>query len=170
MASQAYLRSAALHFGVSPGEVSMLAQWPVPPEEIPVALHLAGYSGVSAEAVLALRESGRSWADILMRYGLHAGIFTSELKARTSSSTRTSRAASGGSATAYAAYAERDSSSWRVIRLADAEVVVLVNLVFLSEHLEIPVDRVAMALLREGSPVAAHGVLLRTRGGSVGSP
>jgi hypothetical protein len=150
----AYLRSVAIHYGQTAGEVAILAEGRVPADEIPVALTIARHAGVSAEAVLALHRNGRDWADLLVRYGLHAGRLHVPLQ-------RPPTEGPGGEA--YAAFAERDPSGWRVIRLSDESVVYLVNLRFLSEHLELPPQRVADVLTAEGSAVAAHGVLLRSR-------
>lgn len=150
----AYLRSVAIHYGQTAGEVAILAEGRVPAEEIPVALTIARHAGVSAEAVLALHRNGRDWADLLVRYGLHAGRLHVPLQRPP---------AEGPGAEAYTAFADRDPSGWRVIRLSDESVVFLVNLGFLSEHLELPAQRVADVLTAEGSAVAAHGVLLRAR-------
>lgn len=157
---RAFLRSAAIHFDSDPGEVSMLAEWAGAAEEVPVALHLARHAGVSAEAILAFRRGGRSWADLLVRYGLHAGHLHIPL---------VTPPGDGPLGAAYAAYAERSPESWRIIRLPDESVVALVNLLFLSEHLELPAEEVASALTRYGSAVAAHGSL-RGRGGDEGRP
>ena len=150
----AYLRSAAIHFDYTPGEVAILAESGGPPEEVPVALLIARNAGVSASAVLALRRGGRAWADLLVRYGLHAGRLHVPLD---------SPPTEGPGGEAYGAYASRDRSSWRVIRLSDDAVIYLVNLDFLHHHLELPAQRVADTLGREGSPIRAHHVLLRSR-------
>ena len=150
----AYLRSAAIHYEYPPGEVAMLAEAGGPPEELPVALLIARNAGVSASAVLALRRSGRAWADLLVRYGLHAGRLHVPLDPPPTE---------GPGGEAYQAFASRDRSSWRVIRLSDEAVVYLVNLDFLYHHLELPPQRVAETLTREGSPIRAHHVLLRAR-------
>ena len=132
----------------------MLAEGGVPAAELPVALLISRNAGVSASAVLALRRGGRAWADLLVRYGLHAGRLHIPLD---------SPPTQGAGAQAYQAYEARDPGSWRVIRLPDEAVVYLVNLDFLSHHLELSPQRVADAMTREGSPIRAHHVLLRTR-------
>jgi len=150
----AFLRSAAIHYDYTPGEVAMLAEGGVPAEELPVALLISRNAGVSASAVLALRRAGRAWADLLVRYGLHAGRLHTPLA---------SPPTEGAGALAYQAYESRDQGSWRVIRLPDEAVVYLVNLDFLFHHLELPAQQVADAMTREGSPIRAHHVLLRSR-------
>ncbi|MEJ2540075.1 MAG: hypothetical protein P8188_08915 [Gemmatimonadota bacterium] len=150
----AYLRSVAIHFGYTAGEVMMLAEWDVPVAEVPVALTVARDAGVSAAAVMALRQNGRAWADLLVRYGLHAGRLYVPLDEPPTE---------GAGGDAYAAYASRDPGAWRVIRLTDESIVYLVNLEFLSDHLELPPQAVADVLTAEGSPVRAHHRLLRAR-------
>jgi hypothetical protein len=151
---RAYLRSAAGHFGVGGGEVVVLAQGGASTAEIPVVLHIANGAGVSAEAVLALRRDGRSWSELLRRYGMHAG----QLHVRLEGSPET-----GPLASAYAAFAERPRTSWSVISLSDEAVVSLVNLRFMAEYLELSPDRVAQALTRNRDPVDAYRELLAPR-------
>lgn len=151
---QAYLRSAANHFGVAEGEVRVLSQGGAATEEIPVVLYIATGAGVSAEAILALRRDGRSWSEMLRRYGMHAGQLHVVLDPVP---------AAGPLASAYAAFAERPRSAWHVITLPDQAVVALVNLSFLSEYLELSPDRVAQALTDARSPVEAYRALLSRR-------
>lgn len=151
--TQAFLRAAGQHFGVARDEVAILSEWQIPAEEIPVVLHMAGRAGVSPDALLALRRSGRSWADLMGRYGIHAGQLHVRLTAPPSL---------GPLGRAYAAYADRPGSAWQVIRLDDDAVVQLVNLRFLSEFLETSPDRVAAALAESGSVLEAFRLLRRS--------
>lgn len=148
---RAYLRSAATHFGSDEGEVAVLARGDVAPEEIPVVLLVSTRAGVSAEAILALRRTGRSWSEILRRYGLHAGQLHVSLEQVPSD---------GPVADAYAEYEGRSRDTWSVIRLPDGAVVTLVNLRFLSEYLDLAPDRVAAALSAEATVVEAYRRLL----------
>lgn len=151
---RAYLRSVAAYFEQDPAEVGVLVQGARVPSELPVALFVSGRAGISAEAVLALRRSGRSWSDILVTYGLNAGVIHVPLREPPTG---------GALGEAYAEYAERDRRTWSVIRLSDAAVVQLIHLRFLSGYLELPPDRVAAALAESGSPVDAYRGLLRPR-------
>ena len=151
---RAYLRSAAGHFGVGGGEVVVLAQGGAGTAEIPVVLHIATGAGVSAEAVLALRRDGRSWSELLRRYGMHAGQLHVRLEAPPNT---------GPLASAYAAFGERPRASWPVISLSDEAVVALINLRFMAEYLDLSPDRVAQALTRAGDPVEAYRELLTPR-------
>jgi len=151
---RAYLRSAANHFGMGEGEVAVLSEGGAAPGEIPVVLHIATRAGVSAEAILALRRSGRSWNDLLRRYGMHAGQLHVVLDPVPRE---------GPLAAAYAAFADRPREAWAVINLPDEAVVALVNLHFLVEYLDLSPDRVAEALTRASSPVEAYRELLSRR-------
>lgn len=151
---QAFLRSAANHFGLAEGEVAVLSQGGADPGEIPVVLYIATRAGVSAEAILALRRAGRSWSDLLRRYGMHAGQLHVVLDPIPGE---------GPLGVAYAAFGERPREAWTVISLPDAALVALVNLHFLVEYLELSPERVAQALTRAGSPVEAYRDLLSRR-------
>lgn len=151
---RAYLRSAANHFRMGEGEVVVLSQGSASLPEIPVVLHIATRAGVSAEAVLALRRDGRSWSELMRRYGLHAGQLHVALEAAPET---------GPLAPAYTAFSERPRSAWSVITLADESLVALVNLNFLADYLELPPDRVADALTRAANPVDAYRELLTRR-------
>ena len=59
-----YFRSVARYFSLPASEVSILAEWEIAPDEVPVVLFVARRSGVSPEAVVALRDSGQSWASL----------------------------------------------------------------------------------------------------------
>lgn len=149
---QAFLRSAATHFRVEEGEVAVLARGSgATPEEIPLVLHIATGAGVSAEAILALRRSGRSWSELLRRYGMHAGQLHVPLE---------SDPVEGPLAEAYREFAARPRNSWPVISLSDQALVSLVNLHFLTEYLDVPPERVARALTEARSPVQAYRTLL----------
>lgn len=151
---QAFLRSAANHFGFAEREVAFLAQGEASPDEIPVVLHLARQAGVSAEAILALRRGGLSWTDLLRRYGMHAGQLHVDLE---------TVPREGALGRAYETFAGRPRSSWEVIRLADDQVVALVALSFLSRYLQISPEQVAVALAGSLSPVEAYRALLGRR-------
>lgn len=151
---QAFLRSAANHFGFAEREVAFLAQGGASPDEIPVVLHLAREAGVSAEAILALRRGGHSWTDLLRRYGMHAGQLYVDLE---------TVPREGALGRAYEAFAGRPRASWEVIRLPDDQIVALVALGFLTRYLQMSPERVAAALAGSLSPVEAYRTLLGRR-------
>lgn len=148
---EGYYRAASEHFGVAVAEVQILAEWNLPPDEVPVVLFMAQRGGISADAVAALRGSGRSWSDLGTRYGVHAGVLHVELP---------EGAALGPLTRAYGEYRSRSSAGWPGIRLDDAEVVTLVNVRFLADAVDRPAAEVLEALGRAGSAPAAYRMLV----------
>jgi hypothetical protein len=130
---QAYLRAVADFFQVSRGEIAILAEWDLPAQEIPVALYVAERSGVSPEALVALRRSGRGWSRVASRYHLDASHFHVPLA---------EDAGGGVLADAYAAYRSRPPREWSGLTLDDDAVVGLVNLRLLSQTLRLPAAEV----------------------------
>ena len=63
-----YLSAVASFFSLPSNEVSILSEWEIPADEIPVVLFVARRSGVSPEALVALRQAGRSWSELTARY------------------------------------------------------------------------------------------------------
>lgn len=149
-----YFRAAGEHFGVAAAEVQILAEWDLLPEEVPVVLFMAQRGGISADAVAALRGSGRPWADLGSRYGVHAGLLHVDLP---------DDAELGPLARAYGEYRSRPSSGWSGIRLEDREVVILVNVRFLAAAVNRPAAEVLAAVARAGSAPAAYEMLVRGR-------
>ena len=151
---RAYLRSAAVHFDIAPGEVGFLSESVPSVGEIPVVLLAATRAGVSAEAILAMRRQGLAWGELLPRYGIDAGSLFVPLEAVPRE---------GALGMAYDSYAGRAQETWRVLNLPDDAIVALVNLAFLAEYLDLPPGRVAQVLAASDSPVAAYRDLLRRR-------
>jgi hypothetical protein len=147
-ALDAYYRAVGQHFGVSPGEVIVLSEWRLPPDEIPVVLFVADRGGISPDAVVALRRGGTSWPVVARRYALDAGSFHVRIDG-----------AAGSLGRLYEEYAARPPAQWSSIQLADADVVALVNLRVLSEVLRRPPLAVLQARDRAGSWVAAYRAL-----------
>lgn len=128
-----YLRAVAAYFQLPAGEVSILADWELPPEEIPVALFVASRAGISPEALVALRSSGRSWVELARRYQVEA----SQLHVPLSSPPGT-----GPLSSAYSEFGSRSVSEWGRIELSAEDIVTLVNLRVLSAALRLPPDEV----------------------------
>ena len=78
---EAYFRAVGEHFEVPLQEVKILADWGLTSDEVPVALFLARNTGVSSDALIGLRRSGRSWIDVAIRVGLGARAFHISLPA-----------------------------------------------------------------------------------------
>jgi len=122
-ARQAYFRAVAGYFHLPPAEIAILGDWEIPPDDIPVVLFIAARAGVSPEALVALRGSGASWADLTRRYQINASQLHVPFSRPPSSGTL---------AAAYEQYGDRPVGQWGQISLGDEEIVALVNVRVLS--------------------------------------
>lgn len=150
-ARQAYFRAVADFFQVSRDEITILGEWNLPPDEMPVVLFVAQRAGVSPEALVALRRSGWGWAELAQRYHLDASHFHVPLS---------EGAPAGVLADAYESYRAVPPAQWRTLTLSDTEIVTLVNLRLVSQTLRMPAEEV-LAQLRPGdSFVSLYGALI----------
>ncbi len=152
--SDAYLRAVAQHFQLPLDEVRVLADWNLPLEEVPVVLYVAQRTGVSPDALIAIRRAGTSWMDVARRYGLDAGIFHTPME---------SGEAGELLGDARARFQGVPQSQWSQIQLSDREVIALVNVRFLSRELGTGVGQVVEARSRSRDFVEAYQALLPRR-------
>jgi hypothetical protein len=132
---RAYYRAVAGFFQVPEGEVAILGHGgEVPAEEIPVVLFMARRGGVSAEAVVALRGSGRTWPELAQRFGVGANALHVPLN---------DPSASGALVPVYERFASTPVDQWSTIRLESSDIVALVNVRVLSQALGVEPDQVA---------------------------
>jgi hypothetical protein len=125
-AAEAYFGAVSEYFMLPRSEVSILGEWRLPAEEIPVVLFVARRAGVSPEAVVALRGAGRGWAELTARYRLDATQFHVPLP---------ESANAGALEDAYRRFRSLPAGRWKEVVLTDADIVGLVNLRVLSETL-----------------------------------
>ena len=151
-ARQAYFGAVAEFFRVPASEISILGDWRLPSDEIPVVLFIAGRAGVSPEALAALRRSGTSWADLAARYRVGPGALHVPLP---------DAAPAGRLEGAYTQYRELPAGRWSEIRLSDAHVVALVNVRLLSEALDLSVEEILSRAGATGSFVDLYARLVR---------
>jgi hypothetical protein len=131
-----YFRSVARYFSLPPSEVAILAEWSIEPDEVPVVLFVARRSGVSPEAVVALRDSGQSWASLASRYRVSPSALYVPIRDDVDA---------GALSRAYGDYRSISVSEWSSIRLTDEEIVGLVNVRVISQVLGLSVERVVSA-------------------------
>lgn len=132
---RAYFRAVASYFQVPESEVGILAHGgDIPADEIPVVLFVARRGGVSAEAVAALRESGRSWTELAQRFGVGANALHVPLR---------DPSAAGTLSAAYQRFAATPMPQWSSLRLESDEIVALVNVRVLAQALGVEPDAVA---------------------------
>jgi hypothetical protein len=151
-AESAYLRAVARHFQMPEGEVSILAHWDLPTDEIPVALFVARRAGVSAEALVALRESGRSWTALAASYNIGANTLHVPLRDPT---------AAGVLAGAYERFGATPVAEWADVPLGEGDIIALVNVRMLSQVLNVPPDDIARRTRSSTSFVELYAQLLR---------
>lgn len=150
---RAYFRAVAGFFQVPETEVAILGHGgEVPPEEIPVVLFMARRGGVSAEAVVALRESGRTWTELAQRFGVGANALHVPMR---------DPAATGTLAPVYERYGVTPMDQWTTMRLEGGEIVALVNVRVLSQALGIEPDRIAVRTGTTATFVELYGQFLR---------
>ena len=147
----AYFRAVAEFFAMPAAEVSILGDWRLPAQEIPVVLFLAHQAGVSPEALVALRRSGKGWSELAARYQLSAAQFYVPLP---------NGAPAGVLQAVYDRYRTVPTPSWAEVTLADGEIVSLVNLRVLSQALHMAPERI-LAAVPSGNWVEAYGRLLQ---------
>lgn len=152
---QAFFRAVAGYFKVSLEEVTTLAGWELVADEVPVVLFLADRGGVSPDAVAGLRRGGGSWWDVAKRFEIGPQVFYLPLPEGESL---------GFLEGVYGEYRSRAPATWGGIELDDEEVVAIVNLRVLSEHLDVPPLRVLRSREAAGSFMAGFPSLLGLRG------
>ena len=122
----------ARFFNLPSSEVAILSDWEIPADEIPVVLFMARRSGVSPEALVALREAQQSWVTLATRY--RVGPFALYVPVPDDAS-------AGALEVAYEAYRTVPVAQWGSIQLTDADVVGLVNVRLISQTLGIPAEQ-----------------------------
>lgn len=147
---EAYFRAVAEHFKLPMREVSVVGDWNLEPDEVPVVLFVAHHAGVSPDALIGLRKRGRSWREVASRFGLDVRSFHIPLP---------KDVPLGSLDRAYGEFRGRPHWEWNQIELNDLEIVCLVNLRVLSEEAGVPPLRILRSRDETGSFVAAFATL-----------
>ncbi len=132
-ARDAYLDSVARFFDLPPAEIEILSDWEIPVSEIPVVLFMARRSGVSPEALVALREAGQSWTSLAARYRVGPAVLQVPVP---------DDVPAGVLSRVYEGYRTTPVARWGTIRLADEDIVGLVNVRVISQSLGLPAENV----------------------------
>jgi len=156
-----YFRAVADFFRLSPTEVSILADWQLPPDEIPVVLFVAHHAGVSPEALVALRSSGKTWTDLSRRYQVDASALYIPLP---------DTADAGILAGAYGRYRALPADRWSEVTLSDRDIIALVNVRILAQTLRRSPEDVLRACRDGRSFVDVFASLLRSQGAGAPVP
>jgi len=105
-------------------EIVVARERKIPDEELPVLFYIANRADVQPKAVLDLRLSGLSWMEVSLHFGLHANVFYVDVPGD----------CGPPYGKAFGHFKHRTRRQWREIRLADPDIINLVNLRFMSEH------------------------------------
>lgn len=151
-ARDAYFRAVAEFFSLPPSEVSILGEWRLASDEVPVALFVAHRAGVSPEAVVALRRSGKNWSDLARRYQLDASQFYVPLP---------DGASAGRLRGVYERYRALPATQWSQVALEDADIVGLVNVRILAQTLHMPPETVLAEAGEGGAWTGLYARLIR---------
>ncbi|MGE5027413.1 MAG: hypothetical protein ACM3JK_02970 [Betaproteobacteria bacterium] len=138
------------YYRVPEREVMVIRDRHIPDYDIPVVLFIAQRAHVAPGVVVDLRLAGRSWMDISLHFGLGPDIYY--VPAR--------RVYGPPYGNAYGYYKNKKRKDWHTIRLADDDVVNLVNLRFISERFGHPPEEV-MRMRSSGRSFAAINDELR---------
>lgn len=147
-----YFRSVARYFSLPASEVTILADWEIEPDEVPVVLFVARRSGVSPEAVVALRDSGQSWASLTSRFRVSPSSLHVPIR---------DDAPTGALSVAYGHFRSTPVNEWNSVPLSDREIVGLVNVRVISQVLGLSAERVAEASGTMTTWVQLHAELRR---------
>jgi hypothetical protein len=147
-----YFAAVARHFSVPAAEVVILADWGIQPDDVPVVLFVARRSGVSPEAVVALRDSGQSWTTLTARYRVSPAALHVPIR---------DDAPAGDLSGAYERFRTTPVASWNSVALNDEEIVGLVNVRVISQVLGVSAESVAAASGSTSTYVELHARLRR---------
>lgn len=143
----AFFRAVGAYFDVPVQEVTIISDWNLAPDEVPVVFFLAQQGGVSPDALIGVRRGGRSWMEVARRFGVGPQAFHLPLP---------ENGDLGSLTRAYDEFHRRPARDWAQVPLEDPEVVTLVNLRVLSDEAGVPPLQVLRARETEGSFVAAY--------------
>ncbi len=147
----AYFQAVAEFYHMPKNEISILGDWDLPPDQIPVVLFIARRAGVSPEAILALRRSGQSWVALCRRYKVDAAQLHVPLA---------DGAPAGPLEQVYARYRTLPPNQWGEIQLTDRDILTLVNVRVLAQTLKMSPAKVLSASSDSGSFVAVYANLI----------
>jgi hypothetical protein len=126
------------YFKMPQRAVTVIREKHVPDDELPVVLFICRRSGVRPAQVIELRQTGKSWLDISLHFGLTPEVYYVPLTVDPGPPY----------GHAYGYYRKHPRSEWKDIRLEDDDIVNLVNLRFISDHYRMAPEEVVR--LRSG--------------------
>lgn len=121
-----FFLSIGNYFSVPEREVIVVRDRRIPDEEVPVVFFIARQARVAPAVIVDLRLKGKSWLDISLSYGFGPEIYYVPIGPKVYVGPPYGHA--------YGFYRKRPKKDWHKIQLADADIVNLVNLRFISEQ------------------------------------
>jgi len=144
------------YYRVPERDVLFIHERHIPDYDIPVVLFISQHAHIAPAAIIDLRLSGISWMDISLRFGLTPDIFYVPVQSVYGSPY----------GNAYGHYQRRQRSEWHKIRLADDDIMNLVNLRFISERQGVPPEEVMRMRSSGRNFVTIHDEVRRRPGSS----
>ncbi len=120
------------HYHVDEVKIVHIRKRKVPDEHIPVVFYIAQRAKVPPDRVVELRVQGKSWMEITAHFGLGVDIYYVPV----------AKVYGPPFGRALGHFKNKKRSEWATIRLADADVVNLVNVKFLSAHYGFTADKI----------------------------
>jgi hypothetical protein len=112
------------YYGVPEQQVVAVRERRIPDDEIPVVFFIAREARVEPRVIIEQRLGGRSWMDISLAYHLSPAVFYVPYQGDPGPPY----------GHAYGLYRRHRRADWGRIRLADDDVVNMVNMRFMKEH------------------------------------
>lgn len=129
---RSFYLSLGEYYRVPEREIGVIRDRHISDYDVPVVLYIAQRARVTPGVVVDLRLAGNSWMDITLRFGLSPDIYYVPVQ----------RVSGPPYGNAYGYYKNKKRKDWHSIRLADDDVVNLVNLRFISERYGHPAEDV----------------------------
>ena len=121
------------YYRVPEREVVVVRERGIHYDELPVAFFIATRAHVAPGVIVDLRLGGMSWWDISVRYGIGPEVYYVPTAVVVKNPPY---------GKAYGHYKKHPREQWNRIVLQDADIVNMVNLRYVSEHYNVPTERV----------------------------
>lgn len=143
------------YYNVPEREVIVVRERRIPDDELPVVFFLASRCHQDPSVIVNMRLGGDSWIDIAWHFGLGTDVFYVPLD----------RDPGPPYGRAYGHFKKTKRGNWGKIRLADADVVNLVNLKFISDHYRYSPYEVTKMRAKNSNFVRVAGEVKKAKGG-----
>lgn len=120
------------YYRVPERDILFIHERHIPDHDIPVVLFISRHAHIAPAIIIDFRLAGLSWMDISLRFGLAPDIFYVPVQS----------IYGPPYGNAYGHYQRHQRSEWHKIRLADEDIMNLVNLRFISERYRVPPEDV----------------------------